>query len=267
MTMPAPDFSRYTRIKFSRDGGVLTATLSNPGKKNAVDAALHRELSELFADIAADDDTRVAILTGEGDAFCAGGDVTWMKEGASGGSGPSADEGRAIVHTMLDLKKPLIAKVRGPAIGLGCTIALFCDCIFASENARFADPHVRVGLAPGDGGAVIWPALLGPVRAKEYLMTGDVIDAGEAARMGLINHCVPDSELDTAVAVFARRLADGPSQAIQAAKISVNILLKEMVAKVFDASMALEMESFRTADHREAVSAFLEKRAPKFTGH
>lgn len=264
--MGALDVFRYRRIKFSRDDGILTATLSNPGKKNAVDAVLHRELSELFNDIAADDETRVAILTGEGNAFCAGGDVTWMKEGAGGGSGPGAEEGRAIIDTMLALEKPLIAKVRGPAIGLGCTIALFCDCVFGCESARFADPHVRVGLAPGDGGAVIWPALIGPARAKEYLMTGDAIAAADAARMGLINHCLPDAELDAAVAAFAQRLADGPSQATRAAKISVNILLRDLVEKIFQTSMALEMESFATADHREAVDAFLEKRVPKFSG-
>ena len=264
--MSAADFSRYQRIKFSRDDGVLTAALSNPGKKNAVDALLHHELSTLFSDIAADESVRVTSLTGEGDAFCAGGDVGWMREGSSGGSAPSAEEGRAIVNGMLDLEKPLIAKVRGPAVGLGATVALFCDCVFASEAARFADPHVRVGLAPGDGGAVIWPALLGPARAKEYLMTGDAIAALDAARMGLINHCLPDSELDAAVLKFARRLADGPSQAIRAAKVSVNIVLKDLVAKIFEPSMALEMQSFRTADHREAVNAFLEKRVPKFTG-
>jgi enoyl-CoA hydratase len=264
--MTAPDTSRYTRIKISRESGILTATLSNPGKKNAVDAAMHRELADLFHDIAKDDETNVVVLTGEGDAFCAGGDIGWMKESASGTTPPSAVEGKRIVFGLLDLEKPIIARVRGPAVGLGATLALFCDCVFAGESARFADPHVRVGLVAGDGGAVIWPALIGFARAKEYLMTGDAISAADAARIGLINHCVPDAELDATVAAFAKRLAEGPTQAIRYTKVSINIALRELAHKLLDASMAYEMGSFATSDHREAVAAFLEKRAPKFTG-
>ena len=264
--MTPPDYSQYSRVRIARANGVLTATLTNPGKKNAVDAQMHRELSDLFYDIAKDDTVNVVVLTGNGDAFCAGGDIGWMKEGAGGSGPPSAVEGKRIVFGLLDLEKPIVAKVRGPAVGLGATLALFCDCVFAGESARFADPHVRVGLVAGDGGAVIWPALIGFARAKEYLMTGDAIAAPDAARIGLINHCVADDALDETVAAFARRLAEGPAQAIRYTKVSINIALKELAHKLLDASMAYEMGSFATSDHREAVAAFLEKRTPKFTG-
>jgi enoyl-CoA hydratase len=152
------------------------------------------------------------------------------------------------------------------AIGLGCTLALFCDVIFASENARFADPHVRVGVVAGDGGAVIWPQLVGYARAKEYLMTGDPIPGKEAERIGLINHVVPDADLDARVDAFARKLAAGAPQAIRYTKVSVNLRLKEIAHTILDASMAYEMLTFATQDHREAVSSFLEKRKPAFTG-
>ena len=171
-----------------------------------------------------------------------------------------------LVFGLLDLEKPVIAKVRGPAIGLGCTIALFCDVIFAADTARFADPHVKIGVVAGDGGAVIWPQLVGYARAKEYLMTGDPIIASEAERIGLINHVVPESELDARVDGFARKLANGAPQAIKYTKVSVNLRLKEIAHTILDASMAYEMLTFATSDHREAVAAFLEKRKPNFTG-
>lgn len=263
--MATPDYARYTRLITHRDGGVLTLTLNNPAKKNAVDAAMHSELADIFYDIAKDEEARVLVLTGAGSAFCAGGDIGWMK--ASQGAGakpPSAVEGKRIVFGLLDLEIPVIAKVRGPAVGLGATLALFCDCVFAEESARFADPHVRAGLVAGDGGAIIWPALIGFARAKEFLMTGDMVTAPDAARMGLINHCVPDNELDARVGDFVRRLAEGPHQAIRYTKVAINLALKAQVHKLLDASMAYEMQSFSTADHEEAVTAFLEKRAPEF---
>jgi enoyl-CoA hydratase len=154
--------------------------------------------------------------------------------------------------------------VRGPAVGLGCTISLFCDVIFASETAKFADPHVRVGLVAGDGGAVIWPQLVGYARAKEYLMTGDPIGAVDAERIGLINHVVPDGELDARVAAFAKRLADGPLDAIKYTKVSTNLGLKQLAHSILDTSLAYEMLTFDTHDHKEAVDSFLNKRKPHF---
>jgi enoyl-CoA hydratase len=190
-----------------------------------------------------------------------------MRRSAEGQEpGPGSNEGKKIIFGLLDLEKPIIAKVRGPAIGLGCTIALFCDVIFAADTARFADPHVKVGVVAGDGGAVIWPQLVGYARAKEYLMTGDPLTANEAERIGLINHVVPETELDARVDAFAKKLAAGAPQAIKYTKVSVNLGLKQLAHTILDASMAYEMVTFTTKDHREAVASFLEKRKPHFTG-
>ena len=261
------NYAKYERIKSSREGRVLTLTLSNPSKMNAVDARMHRELAQIFYDVQEDKDADIVVLTGDGNAFSAGGDIDWMRRAAEGhDEGPSTNEGKKVIFGLLDLEKPIIAKVRGPAIGLGCTIALFCDVIFAAETARFADPHVKVGVVAGDGGAVIWPQLVGYARAKEYLMTGDPLTGKEAERIGLINHVVPDAELDARVEAFAKKLAAGAPQAIKYTKVSVNLALKALAHTILDASMAYEMVTFTTKDHREAVAAFLEKRKPNFTG-
>jgi enoyl-CoA hydratase len=261
------DPSAYGRIKFTRQGRILTVALSNPQKMNAVDGAMHRELAHVFTDLAHDKDSDVIVLTGDGASFCAGGDIDWMRRSAAGEEeGPGMDEGKAIIFSLLELEKPIIAKVRGPAIGLGATLALFCDVIFAADTARFADPHVKVGIVAGDGGTVIWPALVGFARAKEYLMTGDPLSGVEAERIGLINHAVPDAELDARVDAFAEKLARGATLAIRYTKVGVNLELKRLAHSLLDAAMALEMTTFATADHREAVGAFLEKRKPNFTG-
>jgi len=149
-------------------------------------------------------------------------------------------------------------------MGLGATIALFCDVIFAADNAKIGDPHIRVGLVAGDGGAVIWPQLIGYARAKERLMTGDAMSAEEAARIGLINHVVPADELDARVAEFADRLANGATNAIRWSKVSVNIGLKQLAHSIMDTSLSYEWLSSLSADHREAVNAFCEKRKPVF---
>lgn len=259
----------YQRIHWSRDGRVLTLSLNHPRKLNAVDQLMHEELAQVFTDAGDDKDSDVIVLTGAGAAFCAGGDISWFQRAnraEPGATRPSVLEAKKIVFSLLDLEKPIIAKVRGPAIGLGCTIALFCDVIFAADTARFADPHVGVGIVAGDGGAAIWPHLVGHARAKEYLMTGDAILAPEAERIGLINHAVGEGELDARVAAFAARLAEGPTQAIKYTKVSVNIGLKQIAHAILDASLAYEMMTFETDDHREAVEAFLAKRKPKFTG-
>lgn len=257
----------WRRIRVSREGRILTLALSNPGMRNAVDPAMHEELAEIFYEANRDAGSDVVVLTGEGADFCAGGDITWFKRALAGEiPKPSALEGKKIIFSMLDLEKPLIAKVRGPAVGLGATIALFCDTIFAADNAVFIDPHVKVEIVAGDGGAVIWPHLIGHARAKEYLMTGDPVPAEAAWRMGLVNHVVPDGELDARVDAFARKLAAGATQAIRYTKVSVNLGLKSLVTTILDASIAYEMTTFETEDHKEAVAAFLEKRRPNFTG-
>ena len=262
------DFSRYQAIAFRRDQQVLHVTLNRPDTLNAIDDDLDTELSWLFDDIAADSETRVAILTGAGRAFSAGGNIASMMHLVDN---PllfvdGMARGKKILFSLLDCPKPVIAKVNGPAMGLGATIALFCDIIYAASDAPIADPHVKVGFVAGDGGAVIWPALIGHARAKEYLLTGKSLTGEEAARIGLINHAVPAADLDRVVDEFAQRLAAGAARAIQWTKLSVNIGLKQLAQSVLDASFAYEALSNQTADHREAVLAFRDKRKPRFTG-
>jgi enoyl-CoA hydratase len=161
---------------------------------------------------------------------------------------------------MLELESPLIAAVNGVAVGLGATLALYCDVIFANPSARFADTHVTAGVVAGDGGAVIWPLLLGPVRAKHYLMTGDFISAEEAAAAGMINKVVEEGTVVDHAIIYAEMLASGPREALIWTKYAVNKLLKEQVHLNLDTAAALEMITFQSPERKEAVAAFREKR-------
>ncbi|TCN53427.1 enoyl-CoA hydratase [Rhodococcus sp. SMB37] len=247
---------------------VATVTMNRPDKLNVANARLHTELSTIFDDLQRDADVDVVVLTGAGRAFSAGGDIDWMQEAVDDPESfeQTVSEAKRIIFSLLDLEKPIIAKVNGHAVGLGATLALFCDVIFAAESAKIGDPHVSVGFVTGDGGAVIWPQLVGYARAKEYLLTGDLIPATVAADIGLINHAVPKEALDARVDEFASRLRNGATKAIRWSKISVNIGLKQLAHSMMDTSMAYESLSNRTADHAEAVAAFREGRTPKFQG-
>jgi enoyl-CoA hydratase len=260
------DFTRYRTIRIDRRGRVLTLTLNRPDKLNAVDRLMHAELATIFADAAADPDSDVVVLTGAGRAFCAGGDIGWMQEMIDHGFAETAREAKQIVNSLLDCEKPLIARLNGHATGLGATIALFCDVVFAADHARIGDPHVSIGLTAGDGGAIVWPQLIGYARAKEYLLTGDLIQAPDAARIGLINRAVPAAQLDAEVDAFADRMASGARVAIRTTKRAINLGLKQIAAALLDAGLAFESESNASADHREAVAAFREGRKPTFKG-
>jgi enoyl-CoA hydratase len=266
--MPALDPDRYRGIKITIADGIATLSLNNPARKNAVTRQTHAELERVWDDIDADDDVRVAVLTGEAGTFCAGTDLgTQQADNNTGRSGrPRTRGARRLFWNMLDCEKPMIAKVRGYAYGLGVNLALACDMVYAAEGAKFCDSHVKMGIAPGDGGAAIWPLLIGFHRAKEYLMTGDPIEARHAAEMGLINYCLPDSELDAAVDTMARKLADGAPLAISYGKLSVNAMLKQLVAGAFETALAYDQLTLYTQDHKEGANAFMEKRKPKFKG-
>lgn len=261
-------YSDYERIAVTVTDSVATVTLNNPEKLNATDARLHTELSTIFVDLQRDSAVDVVVLTGAGRAFSAGGDIDWMQDAIDDPDSfeQTVVEAKQIIFSLLDLEKPIIAKVNGAAVGLGATIALFCDVIFAAETAVIGDPHVSVGFVAGDGGAVIWPQLVGYARAKEYLMTGDLIAAPKAADMGLINYAVPAESLDAKVDEFAQRLRSGATKAIRWSKLSVNIGLKQLAHSIMDTSLAYEALSNRTADHAEAVAAFRDRRKPKFQG-
>jgi len=259
-------FGNYETILFSRRGRILEVTMNRPAKLNTTDAVLHAELARVFVDVSNDPDSDIVILTGAGRAFSAGGDVAWMQDAVDEPARfeQTMREAKQIVFGLLDCEKPVIAKVNGACAGLGCTIALFCDIIFAAEEAKIGDPHVSIGFVAGDGGAVIWPQLIGYARAKEYLFTGDMMTGTQAAAMGLINHAVPADELDARVDAFADRLAAGATKAIRWTKMSVNMGLRDLASKMLDASLAYEALSNIDPDHAEAVKAFAEKRPPVF---
>lgn len=260
------DYSRYECLSVGRHAKVLTVALDRPQALNAINARLHTELSRVFADIAQDTDTEAVVLTGKGRAFCAGGDIKWFQDMTPAQLDALFTEARKIIIDLLEVEQPIIAAVNGPATGLGATLALFSDVIYAADNARIGDPHVRVGVVAGDGGAIIWPWLVGAARAKEFLMTGDLVSADEAERIGLVNHVVPAGELLDTARAFAHRLANGPRLAIRGTKVSVNKILRDTVNLVLDTSLAIEKQCFHTRDHQEAIRSFVEKRAPKFTG-
>jgi enoyl-CoA hydratase len=258
----------YSTLLLERRGRLLHASFNRPDTLNAIERVAHAELVRFFSELATDCETDVVILTGAGRAFSAGGDLSYMQDMIDDPAKFIDDipDVKRLVFGMLDCPKPIIAKVNGPAVGLGATIALLCDVIFAAPTAKIGDPHVKVGFSAGDGGAVIWPHLLGHARAKEYLMTGRLLSAEEAEKIGLINHVVPAAELDRTVEEFAQELLKGPMRAIQWTKLSVNIGLKQLAHAVMDASVAYEALSNATSDHREAVRAMREKRPPQFTG-
>jgi len=262
------DYSGYKYFLFEKDGRTMTVTMNRPEQLNAMTWDMHEESSRLFYDLGMDHSIDVVILTGAGRAFSAGGDIAGMRQMYEDTEmfDRSIMEAKKVVFGLLDCEKIVIAKVNGDAVGLGATMALFCDIIFAADHARFGDPHVRVGLAAGDGGAVIWPQAIGYARAKEYLLTGDLINAKDAAAMGLINHAVPAEELDARVDAFARKIGSGAMKSIKYTKTAINVGLKQLAHSMMDTCMAYEALTNRSQDHLEAINAFSEKRKPRFTG-
>jgi enoyl-CoA hydratase len=261
-------YEHYRTIAAERRGRLLVLTLNRPDALNAVNAELHTELSRIFIDAREDPDCDVVMLTGAGRAFCAGGDLDWMQLSIDQPAmfDETAREAKAIVFGQIDLDKPLICRLNGHAVGLGASLALLCDVIIAADNAKIGDPHVSVGLVAGDGGALIWPQLIGYAKAKHYLFTGDLMTAAEAERLGLITKVVPAAELDATAYGYAERLMTQPRKALQWTKVTANLPLEALFHAHFDTGVAYETVSNRTADHQEAVLAFREKRKSHFSG-
>lgn len=262
------DFTDYRHIEFERRGRVLVIRLNRPDQLNAINGRLHTELSRVFTAADADPDSDVLVLTGSGRAFCAGGDIDWFQLSIDQPVEfeKVAWEAKRIIYSQLDVEKPLICRLNGHATGLGATLAVCSDIVVASSAAKIGDPHVKVGLVAGDGGALLWPALIGHVKAKKYLFTGDLLTAAEAERLGLVSDVVAPEQLDAASYGLAERLSQGAIKAIRWTKITANLPLKQLVHSHIDAGIAYEIQSNATADHAEAVAAFRERRQPVFTG-
>ncbi len=260
------DLPTFSTVELVRKGRRLDVVLNRPDAMNAVNLELHDELAEALQFARTDKGSDVIVLTGAGRAFSAGGDLDHILRNAQTPAlfDHEAEVAKRIVYTLLDIDKPVVCRLNGHAVGLGATLALFADVIFASEKAKIGDPHVHLGLVAGDGGAVIWAARIGLGRAKEHLLSGDLLTAQKAAEIGLVNHCLPVEELDGAVDAFCDKLLAGAQYAIRATKVLTNMELKRVAHAVMEAGIAMESVSVRSADHMEGVMALREKRAPKF---
>ena len=258
----------YATLMLERTGAVATLTLNRPGARNALDMTMRQEVLAALDEVEADAGSRVLVLTGAGEHFCAGGDVKSMRERRQ-----TAAEGRhrvqllnKMVLRLVDFPRPTIAMVDGYAVGAGTNLALCCDLVVASDRAKFGELFNKIGLAPDGGGTWLLPRLVGLARAKELIFTGDVFDAAEAARLGLVNRVVPAAELRAVTRVLAEKIAAGPPAVQRMAKHMVNR------AATTDLAAALDLEAYSQGlaiagdDHQEGLAAFFEKRAPKFTG-
>ncbi|SHN16168.1 enoyl-CoA hydratase/isomerase family protein [Cryptosporangium aurantiacum] len=249
-------------------GPVRIVTLNRPEALNATNEALHSALIGVWRHIAADRDARAVVLTGAGRAFSAGGDLQhfvdlWDDRSARR---EEIDGAGRLVAEMLDFPLPIVAAINGPAVGLGCSLACCSDIVLIAESAYIADPHVGVGLTAADGGAPAWPLLMGMLRAKEYLLTGERIPADQAVALGLANRVVPDGESVEAALAVATKLAKLPPQAVQSTKRALNMHLKRAVAGVIEYALSEEYQSFDTPEHRAIVTTFLEKSRARATG-
>jgi enoyl-CoA hydratase len=259
---------RFHHLSLTPADGVLEVVIDRADSRlNAVNGELHDDLTELFSYLAGHDESRAVLLMGTEDAFSAGGDFGWFPELADRERLERLRrDAKRLIYALLDVPQPVVAAVRGPAVGLGASIALLCDTIVMGRSATLADPHVRVGLVAGDGGTIAWPLAVGPARAKQYLLTGDPVTAEEAERIGLVNRVVDDHLVVDEAKAFARRLASGAPLAIRYTKIAVNAAVKAQAAIAFDQALAHEIATFASADHREALQAWQERRPPRFIG-
>ena len=249
-----------------RADGVVTVTLNRPEKKNAANDTMWDELTSVFNEVASTASDRVLVVTGAGGAFCSGADLSG---GSSLGEGGLARMRRigSVALALHRLPKPTIAKVGGVAAGAGCNMALGCDLVVASDEARFSEIFARRGLSLDFGGSWLLPRLIGLHKAKELAFFADVISAAEAERFGLVNRVVPAGELDSFVDDWARRLAAGPPLALSMTKTMLNGSLSVSMDEALENEARVQNVNFGTKDFQEAISAFLQKRDPSFEGH
>ncbi len=240
------------------DGPVTIVTINNPEMRNSLLDDMHEGLQDIWTMLANDRSVRSVVLTGAGKAFCAGGhipgfirsyeDPEWRRISLRGA--------RRLMDAMAEFPKPVVAAVNGPAVGLGCSIAVTCDIVLIAESAWMADTHVNIGLVCGDGGAVMWPLMMSLLKAKEYLLTGKRIPAAVAVELGLANRTVPDADLMAEAMKLAHELAAQPPQAIQETKRALNMHLQAAIAMVAPFALSAEAESFATEDVKNTIATF-----------
>lgn len=274
---PAHHFDRNAppQVKVERRNGndIVIVTLNCPEKGNRVDRNMHRELEDIGHELIYDKEVRAVIFTGAGPDFCAGPDVEHILDRAEthyNNIGVALEMNRSamrLVENILDIRAPVISAVQGLAHGIGATLALFADIVIAADNAVFSDDHVIQGQVAGDGGACMWPLLIGPSRAKWHMLTGDPITAAKGEQMGLVNQVVPAAQLMPSALAFAERLCGLPPLAVKWSKMAVNKYIKFVLHEVGDLGIAWEFLTFLSDDHLAAMRALVNKTPrPRFEG-
>ena len=260
------DYGSYSHLLFERHAdGVLLITMNRPEVYNAADEVMHSQLAKLWTDVARDDETRVAVITGAGKAFSAGGDLAMVQRMAGNydRTAHMLGEMSDLVYNMINCDKPIVSAMHGPAVGAGLVAGLLADIPIAAKTAKIVDGHTRLGVAAGDHAAIIWPLLCGMAKAKYYLLLCEAVDGEEAERIGLVSLCVEDDQLEAKGLEVATKLAEGAQTSIRFTKYALNNWLR-MMGPTFDASTALEMLGFLGPEVKEGLASHLEKRKPKF---
>ena len=259
-------YARYQRLVFDRPHPrVLRITMKSPLKMGAMDALLHREVSEIWRDVDEDDSVSAVIITGDGNNFSAGGDLNHERTVCDDYDlrMQTMTEARNLVNGMLNCRKPIVSAARGWAVGAGLACLIMADVSIASKTAKFSDGHLKIGVAAGDHATIIWPILCGMAKAIYYLMTAETFTGEEAERMNLISLALPDEEVEAKSIALAIRFAEGPPAALRWTKMMLNHWVKN-AGPIFDASLALEFIGFAGPEGKEGIDAFLQKRPPNF---